>query len=211
LLALDLSGSVRGEAGRLWLFLMPLLACAAAAALDWRPGAAALVVGSQLLMALAIALAWRPMTAVIVVAERPPMAAWAPEHGIDAPFSDFARLEGYSLEPKDARPGDALSLTLYWRARGPAPRPFTVFTHLVSDEGELIAQHDGWPAGGLWPPTCWRAGEEIIDRHTLSLPATLETGAYSLRVGLYDARDGSRLLTVDSEDSVELRRLEIAR
>jgi hypothetical protein len=56
ILILDLSGVVRGEAGRLWMFLMPAVAVAAAPALSNRPRIAALAVATVWLQALLIKL-----------------------------------------------------------------------------------------------------------------------------------------------------------
>ncbi len=201
---LDLSGSARGEVGRLWLFFMPLLVIPAAGALHSRwpgTGRTLLLAAGQLLLTLALGFAWVPVEDPIVVAQRPEMP---PVPGALVPVAvDFGRnlhLAGYALVESDA----ALDLTLVWEARGPALRPYTVFNHLVGPEGTLAAQHDGWPVDNRWPPTCWRAGDRIIDRHVIELGDGLPAGTYKLLTGFYDARDLTRLPAADGRTEIEL-------
>jgi hypothetical protein len=94
-----------------------------------------------------------------------------------------------------------LDLTLYWQALETADRPYTVFTHLVNQNGELAAQQDNWPVNGQWPPTCWERDEIVIDPYRITLPANLPPGSYSLQVGWYDATNNTRLLTPEGEDA----------
>ena len=73
--------------------------------------------------------------------------------------------------------------------------------HILNQNGTLVAQKDNWPVNGLWPPTCWQAGEIIVDPYAIPLPADLPAGTYSLLVGLYDADTNIRLLTADGQDA----------
>lgn len=206
---LDVSGSARGEVGRLWLFFMPLLTYPAArfwtrALPDRR--SALLLVALQLAITVSLGLAWRPVRAVIVVAQEPAMPADAvPQTALDVAFAGAPiRLAGYTVADPVARPGGALDLTLFWQAGGAATRPYTVFTQLLDASGALVAQQDNWPVNGQWPPTCWRAGDAIVDPYRLALPADLPPGDYRLVAGLYDAQSGARLLTQNGADYVPL-------
>lgn len=113
-----------------------------------------------------------------------------PEQVVAVRFDDAAELLGYDLTGA-ARPGGRLQLTLHWRALAPTPG-LTVFVHLVDAAGALVAQKDNEPAAGGYPTARWRAGEYLRDVYDLDVPATLPSGAYQLRVGLY-RRDGERL------------------
>lgn len=211
ILLLDVSGSARGEVGRLWLFLMPFLAiCSAAFYLPAPPRPSfsppLLLIGLQVLIVLALGLAWQPIEAVIVVAERPLLPQnTTPQTPTDSAFYTAENnkpailLQGYDLAQNE----EALDVTLYWQADKATKRPFTVFTHLLNQEGELVAQQDNWPVNGLWPPTCWQPGNTIPDSYTLSL-AQLPPGNYTLLVGWYDARDFTRLLLDDGQDALRL-------
>lgn len=216
ILLLNISGSARGEVGRLWLFLMPFLALGAAAFYQPAPPhpdrlAPWLLITLQLAVVVAIGVAWRPIEAVIVVAERPLLpASPIPQNAADAAFfqpssaAPLIRLRGYDL----AQTEEFLDLTLYWQGERTATRPLTVFTHLVNQQGELVAQQDNWPVNGLWPPTCWRPGERIPDSYRLSL-AGLPPGDYTLLIGWYDARDNTRLRLADESDALQLGQLTI--
>lgn len=214
LLFLDLSGSARGEVGRLWLFFMPLMTIPAAMRLaDWLPGRRPmlLVTGLQLAIAISLGLAWQPVRPVIVVAQPPVTSNQSTRTtSLDATFTETIgnsttiHLLGADLPPATAVPGEPLSLTLYWQAERGTVRPYTVFTHLVAADGSLAAQQDNWPVNGQWPPTCWQSDEIVADRVQLSLPADLPPGEYRLFTGLYDARDGTRLTTAAGPDAVHL-------
>ena len=204
-----LSGSTRGEVGRIWLFLMPLLALGGAFWLaerwpDWR---AQWVWGAlQVAWVLGLGLSWRPLGATIVVAERPAMPALpAAALPVDVPFGPDIRLTAYAVAQTD----DALDLTLAWEAAGPAARPYTVFNHLLDDAGALVAQADGWPVDGQWPPSCWAAREQVVAEYRLALPPDLPAGRYTLLTGFYDAGDGTRLPTTGGADALRLGVIEI--
>ncbi|MFN2137170.1 MAG: hypothetical protein ACK2UK_14520, partial [Candidatus Promineifilaceae bacterium] len=213
ILALNLSGTARGEVGRLWLFFMPLLSFPAA--FFWRSalpgrGSAAGIIGLQLLMLLCLGFAWQPVHAVIVVPEKPPMTAETPQSELNARFSgEPLTLQGYSLETTTSQSGGSLDLHLFWLAGGPASRPYTVFTHLQYTNGTIVAQQDNWPVNGTWPPTCWRSGDIIVDPYIIEIPPDTSPGSYELSTGLYDAASGERLRTVDGQDAVDLGTVQV--
>ncbi|MCP4415063.1 MAG: hypothetical protein GY805_00475 [Chloroflexi bacterium] len=200
IILLNLSGSTRGEVGRIWLFFMPLMLISGGIWLaEWLPnwhiqmGWASL----QIIWAITLGLSWQPMQATLVVAERPLFPS-LPSHSIpiNASFGSQIRLNQVAL----SQTPDALILTLEWETEGAVERPFTIFNHLIDAEGNLVAQADSWSVNGQWPPTCWQVGEQIVDQHQIDLPAGLSEGNYTLKTGLYDARDGIRLLTAAGND-----------
>jgi hypothetical protein len=205
---LNISGSARGEVGRIWLFFIPLLAFPAAH--FWSaslPGNryASTIVALQLFIVVCIGMSWRPVRAVIVEAQRPTITILSPDYDIDGSFIDQPfSLIGYSLNPDQPKAGEEIELTLFWQAEGPAQRPYTVFTHLTDETGNLVAQQDNWPVNGRWPPTCWHAGEQIIDTYLIRLPDSLPPGSYNLATGLYDSKTGIRIPLQDSGDAISL-------
>ena len=103
-------------------------------------------------------------------------------------FGDVAELVGYDLANDQVTSSEGVALTLYWRAlEGAATAEHVVFTHLLTPDGRLIAQHDGPPAGGSRPTTGWTAGEVIVDPHVLVFneEGAGYTGEARLAVGLY--------------------------
>jgi 4-amino-4-deoxy-L-arabinose transferase-like glycosyltransferase len=125
--------------------------------------------------------------------ERPgsPTALPPSAQAVGIAFGDSIRLEGFEL---GRAPGDrSLDLTLYWRALGPTPTDYTVFTHLVGDAPRPVAQGDGPPAHGMFPTGRWAPGDLVRDRHAIELPPGLPSRRYWLLVGLYRPVDGARL------------------
>jgi len=122
-------------------------------------------------------------------------------------FGDFAELVGYSLPAVEVTAAQPLPLTLRWRALGRASTlNYTVFTHLLSEDGRLIAQHDSAPAGGTRPTTGWVPGETIVDPHAMAFYDTAYTGPAKIAVGLYDPDDPEtgRVLTQTGDNYVVL-------
>jgi hypothetical protein len=107
-----------------------------------------------------------------------------------------------------AAPGGAVTVELDWRDVHPLAAPYSVFVHLDTVHGKLVAQHDGVPAAGLSPTERWQPGEVIADRHGLLLPAGLPAGAYLLHAGIYRV-GGNRLTLPDGQNQVELGTVQV--
>ena len=122
------------------------------------------------------------------------------DYALDVTLGEQVRLLGYDLDPSQPAPEDQLTLTLYWQALSEMETSYTVFTHLLGDDGGVVAQHDASPAGGSYPTTLWVAGEVVEDPHLLELPASLAAGTYTMEVGMYVLETGARLAVPDSAD-----------
>jgi len=105
--------------------------------------------------------------------------------------------------PPKLHAGDALELTLNFRAENGFSREWAIFAHVISADGHIWAQKDGFPREGTFPTTAWMAGEYITDRRTITLPADIPPGEYRLEIGLYDPRTFERV-PVDGGDAVVL-------
>jgi len=117
----------------------------------------------------------------------------------DAPDQIVAELLGYDLAPGPYTSDRSISLILYWRAReGATGGDYTVFTHLLADDGHLVAQHDGLPAGGSRPTLGWLPGEVVVDRHEMTFREPY-TGPARIEVGLYDAITLERVPAEDGQ------------
>ena len=116
----------------------------------------------------------------------PPESVGEGGHPLNVKLADAITLEGYDIEPRDVSAGEALTVTLYWEARGRPSRDYQIFVHLLGDNPEPVAQGDGPPVMGDYPTTMWAAGETIRDPHRVALPADLPTGTHRLLVGMYD-------------------------
>jgi hypothetical protein len=140
------------------------------------------------------------------VTEAPePSPAAAVSGALDTRFGNFAALVGYSVDGITHSVQQPLTLVLTWQAlEQTSPVNLVVFTHLVAQDGHLIAQHDGAPAGGARPTTSWAPGESIVDAHALAFSDLSYAGPATLRVGLYDPGTGDRVLTNTGADYVVL-------
>jgi hypothetical protein len=101
-------------------------------------------------------------------------------------FDGKAELLGADLDWQDVRRGRALRVTLYWRSMTDMDIAYSVFVHLIGEDGRVVAGHDGVPVGATRPTTGWVPGEYLTDAHDIAIPADLQPGDYVIEVGLYD-------------------------
>ncbi|MBX3060129.1 MAG: hypothetical protein KF770_27040 [Anaerolineae bacterium] len=131
-----------------------------------------------------------------VVYAVPPEPATEMDTAVAIPFGAAITLVGYTLNKTDLRPGDIVPVTLFWQTAVPLDKRYKVFLHLVGPDGQLVAQRDSEPGGGLNLATIWSPHETVIDNHGLLLPADLPPGRYTLLLGLYDIADPTARLPI---------------
>ncbi len=121
-------------------------------------------------------------------------------------FLGVAVLEGFSVAQTTVSPDETLALTLVWRATGTPTTSYRVFTHLLSEGGRVIAQHDELPVGGARPTTGWMPGEYLLDTYHLVFndEGRQYRGPARLEVGFYDPQTGARVPVVGGADHVVL-------
>ncbi|MGD2078909.1 MAG: hypothetical protein PVH18_11030, partial [Chloroflexota bacterium] len=93
------------------------------------------------------------------------------------------------------------TITLYWEVLEPDGRDYTVFVHLLDEQGRLIEQADGPPQDNNYPTSFWAAGEIIADSHTFAGDLSIPPGRYQPVVGLYDPATGQRLPVLQTDGS----------
>lgn len=76
-------------------------------------------------------------------------------HKVTYRFGDLLELTGFDLTPRQVRPGEAVTLTLYWHALKPVERDYTVFTHILQPPQTIWGQQDKQPPP---PPHSGSAG-----------------------------------------------------
>jgi uncharacterized membrane protein len=133
--------------------------------------------------------------------------AFYPDHDrehkeLNASFNEGIRLQSYALPQVTLKSGDVLPVTLYWTADELVQDRYKVFLHLVGQNGELMAQRDSEPVGGMFPTDTWQPGEIIADNQGVLLPQTLLPGDYTLLVGLYPLGEPQNRLEIDYNGSI---------
>jgi len=104
-------------------------------------------------------------------------------------LGEAVTLRGYDL----ARPDDALTITLYWQSQATLAEDYDVFIHLLAAQGQVVAQVDEQPLGGLAATSRWQSEDVIRDPHTIVLPEGLPAGEYQLTTGLFLRETMARL------------------
>jgi len=120
--------------------------------------------------------------------EHPPIS-----HPFHAQFGSSIQLLGYDIDTSNSRPNGDVRLTLYWQAKDTPPDAYTVFSHVVDENGQLRWQLDSPPVGDAWLTSTWLPGEIVIDQRVIPIGSDAANGRYALIIGLYTHSDGQRL------------------
>ena len=140
------------------------------------------------------------VTRIAVGPSKPPEIS--PSAKLEASFGDnFIQLWGYDVEG-ELRAGELFTVTLYWQAgQRPIERDYQAFVHMLGEDGQLVAQHDGPPRLGAYPTSAWSPGEIVVDAHPIDIPPDYQ-GRIRLLVGFYSL-DTMERLRVTNPDGVE--------
>jgi len=122
------------------------------------------------------------------------------QHQLSANLSGQVELLGYDLDPNELRAGEAIHLTLYWRALDEMKVSYTVFVHLINKENRIGGQRDSVPGNGTLPTTGWVKGEIVADEYDLTVRPDTPPGEYLIEVGMYDAQTSHRLPVLGSPE-----------
>ena len=134
------------------------------------------------------------------------------DNQLNVNFSNLFALRGYSLSTRDLRPGDPMSVTLYWQSLGSTRISYRVFVHLVGRNGRVAGGKDVVPDQGAYATVLWQPGEWIQDTINLNTARDAVPDAYQLEVGLYPyGKPDDRLNLAGSDedhvlvDSIQVR------
>ncbi len=119
-------------------------------------------------------------------------------HPLNANLGGRLRLASYDLAGDRIRPGQEMTVTLYWQVTAPLDADYKVFAHLRDAADRTVVQADAPPLQGFYRTSAWQAGEILNDTHRLAPPVDLKPGTYRLFVGLYDPKNGQRLPLLDA-------------
>jgi hypothetical protein len=105
-------------------------------------------------------------------------------------FDDKLRLAGYQISNLQL-PTSSPEIVLYWQVLSSMDDDYTISVRLVAPDGTWLAQHDGWPGGGLLPTSQLRQGDYVQDIHTMEVPPDVMVDR--VQVVVYDAESGEPL------------------
>jgi hypothetical protein len=104
------------------------------------------------------------------------------------------------------RRGATVRLHLTWQALRQVNHDYTVFVHAVHENGNVYAQQDAKPQEGASPTIRWKAGQVIVDTHTIQIDVEGPREGYHIEFGLYVAATGRRAYTDAGVDFVRVPR-----
>jgi hypothetical protein len=204
LLVVWLSGIVRGEVGRLWMYFGPLVVLIAigwseARATEYPSGSrTTLYVSLIALVALQLLVMntrWLVNDSFLdeppersVVLNLPQMS-----QSTSAVFVDQIALRGYDVNQSDS----AIDLTLHWQALSQPSHAYTVFAHVIDANGQQVGQQDNMPVHNQSPTSCWIPGEYVTDPYLIPIAAGARA-PFKVVVGLYRGDTGARLARSDA-------------
>lgn len=125
-----------------------------------------------------------------------------PQHAVDYRFTEPLRLVGYNVDTTRTPVDTPVEFGLYLQADGSIGGNYTVFAHLVSPAGTLIAQADHIAGADSYPTSLWHPASLILNRFKIDIPNGTPPGEYHITVGLYDSND--RLKLIDGRDQIDL-------
>lgn len=136
-----------------------------------------------------------------------------PDGSVDLPqpaytFGDAIGLEGLSFDPQPRQRNQEVTFQMHWQALGRPAADYTVFAHIVDQEGNQVGGHDQPLTDGYYPSSFWEAGERITHVHRLEIASGLPAGSYQLQMGLYNPTSGERL-PIRNADGQELPYVEV--
>lgn len=146
--------------------------------------------------------------ATLAVADLGPLRVNATERNFAAPeierpypatFGNEIDLLGYNLTPLNE--DGQYQLDLIWQAKTAPSRDYTVFVHLLQQDGTCtpcVWQQDVMPQQNLYPTSRWLTNEVVTDSYQLQIPPSTTPGSYRLEIGLYISETGQRLQVIQT-------------
>ncbi|MDE3088594.1 MAG: glycosyltransferase family 39 protein [Chloroflexota bacterium] len=132
-------------------------------------------------------------------------------HPLQIDFADQIELRGYDLDARVVKAGDALRITLYWRALTSMNESDRVFVHLIGANNRNAGGADVIPARGAFPTVYWKPGDALRDVVQIPVMANAVPGKYTIEVGLYPVgKPGERLTTTSGDDRALLESVKVA-
>lgn len=105
---------------------------------------------------------------------------------VDISYDDKIELLGYAVSARRVAPGDAIELTLYWRALAPMDEDYTIGLRVLDAQQGVIGARNSYPGHGMLPTRVWLAGQTLRDVYWLPINADAPRGAAQLQVVVFE-------------------------
>ncbi|MGB1253865.1 MAG: hypothetical protein ACPG8W_24870 [Candidatus Promineifilaceae bacterium] len=179
----SLSGTARGETGRLWLYFMPLMLIPAVAVVGSAEKLRPYLWAAQTFWLVVFVIVMRPVGTGLtrppsVESVHVPVSAEAAYVPVNARFGDEMELMGvwglFSAEE------NALDLWLQWRPLRQMQQSYLFSTLPVAPDGGVVQGQEWLPFDFQYPTTCWSAEQPLTDHITLDLGDNPQSGDWWL-------------------------------
>lgn len=205
LLAVDVSGFVRGESGRVWLFFAPFFVLIAVNTFE-HDGASHLlwaIIGTQGIITVVMVGVLHVMDSGLTdPPDSPPPLVELPENSYipsGSLFGDVFRLESFAgqiemLPDMDGVSQPTLELWLNWRSEGRVDSPYYISAIPVDPNGQPTQATLVQPFGGAYPTTCWMPESGLIQERIEAPVASDDAeGEWWVSLSLIDGDTGDKL------------------
>jgi hypothetical protein len=123
-------------------------------------------------------------------------------HKLDINFENKVHLVGYKFEPENAKPGEDVKLTYYWRCDDPLESGWMLFTHTKDEgngklgnldfDGPIREQKNGDQVLG---PDHWERGKVYVDAQTYKVPTDVTGSEVTILTGIWKGDSRLRILS----------------
>ncbi|WP_394821325.1 carbohydrate-binding family 9-like protein [Pendulispora albinea] len=114
-------------------------------------------------------------------------------HKVDINFENRVHIIGYNIDPVNAKPGQDVKLTYYWRCDDRVDEGWGLFTHIVLDPA--TDHRDNLDNDGplrelknnkqILSPDKWEKGKIYVDQQTYKVPADIKSPELTVLTGVW--------------------------
>jgi hypothetical protein len=122
-------------------------------------------------------------------------------------FGNQVELLGYDMSPRSILPGEAITVTLYWRAKAPFTDDYRVFLNALRPSQRISAQDSSKPLRDTLATKNWPVGQVITDVRVLQFPPTAKPGELDVEVGWFLPKSGRLNVLAEDGHVVDSRQL----
>ena len=129
----------------------------------------------------------------------PSLEELAPRHRLDDVYNEELALLGYDMYPlgyehepeRPVRPGEALHLNLYWKAKRAPNADWFLGLSLKDERGKEWFYRESHLSTPGYPTTRWESGEVVRGQHDLPIPPEAPPGRYYVKAHLFPMDKGA--------------------